>query len=77
MNRNIKLTFGYKFGQLDANKARSKTRGVRNDDLMGGGDDNSGGAGGGGAQVQGQSRRQARQAVSKEVKVKKAKAKKE
>ena len=75
LNRNVKLTFGYKFGQLDANKARSKTRGVSNDD-MGGGDDGSGGAGaGGGAQVQGQSRRQARQAVSEEVKAKKAKKK--
>ncbi|WP_420461163.1 TonB-dependent receptor domain-containing protein [Neolewinella sp.] len=78
LNRNIKLTFGYKFGQLDAGQARSKTRGVSNDDLMGGGDDNGGGAGGGGAQVQGQSRRQARQAVSKEAKAeKKEKAKAE
>ncbi len=44
LNRNVKLTFSYKFGQLDASKARSKTRGVSNDDLMGGGDDNGGGA---------------------------------
>ena len=77
LNRNFKITFGYKFGQLDAGQARSKTRGVSNDDLMGGADDNGGGTGGGGAQVQGQSRRQARQAVSKEAKAKKEKAKAE
>ncbi len=38
LNRNLKLTFSYKFGQLEAGKARSKTKGVKNDDLMGGGD---------------------------------------
>ncbi len=38
LNRNVKLTFSYKFGQLEASKARSKTRGVSNSDLMGGGD---------------------------------------
>ncbi len=43
LNRNVKLTVSYKFGQLDANKARSKTRGVQNDDVMSGGDDNGGG----------------------------------
>lgn len=58
LNRNIKVTFGYKFGELDASKARKKTRGVSNDDLMGGGDDN----GGGGAGPAPQSRRQTRRA---------------
>ncbi|THH40691.1 TonB-dependent receptor domain-containing protein [Neolewinella litorea] len=43
LNRNIKLTFSYKFGELEADRARRKTRGVSNDDLMGGGDDNGGG----------------------------------
>ena len=42
LNRNLKLTLSYKFGQLDANKARSRTRGVSNDDLMGGGDGGGG-----------------------------------
>ena len=73
LNRNIKLTFGYKFGQLDAGQARSKTRGVSNDDLLGGGDDNGGGAGGG-AQVQPQTRRQARRADSDAAKATKTEA---
>ena len=38
LNRNIKLTFSYKFGELEARKARKKTRGVKNADLMGGGE---------------------------------------
>ncbi|WP_116126674.1 TonB-dependent receptor domain-containing protein [Lewinella sp. IMCC34183] len=44
INRNVKLTFSYKFGELEADRARRKTRGVSNDDLMGGGDDGGGGA---------------------------------
>ena len=43
LNRNVKLTFSYKFGELEADRARSKTRSVTNDDLMGGGDDSGGG----------------------------------
>lgn len=66
LNRNIKLTFGYKFGELDANKARTKTRGVRNDDLMGGGDDNGGG--GGNAAPVPQTRRQVRKAGNEAAK---------
>ncbi len=45
LNRNVKLTFSYKFGELEADRARRKTRSVTNDDLMGGGDDNAGGGG--------------------------------
>jgi len=60
LNRNIKVTFGYKFGELDASKTRKKTRGVSNDDLMGGGDDN----GGGQTQAQPQTKRQVRKAAS-------------
>lgn len=43
VNRNVKLTFSYKFGELEADRARRKTRGVSNDDLMGGGDEAGGG----------------------------------
>lgn len=69
LNRNIKLTFGYKFGQLDANKARSKTRGVTNDDVMSGGDQNSGG----GDDTQApQTRRQVRRADKDAAKTTKA-----
>ena len=46
VNRNVKLTFSYKFGELEADRARRKTRGVSNDDLMGGGDEAGGGGGG-------------------------------
>ena len=45
VNRNVKLTFSYKFGELEADRARRKTRGVSNDDLMGGGDEAGGGGG--------------------------------
>ncbi|WP_173021376.1 TonB-dependent receptor [Lewinella sp. W8] len=58
LNRNIKITFGYKFGDLDASRTRKKTRGVSNDDLMGGGDENGGGQGA--APAPQQSRRQIR-----------------
>ncbi|PPK88171.1 outer membrane receptor for ferrienterochelin and colicin [Neolewinella xylanilytica] len=51
LNRNVKLTFSYKFGELEADRARRKTRSVTNDDLMGGGED--GGDGGGAAPAQG------------------------
>ncbi|MBB4079337.1 outer membrane receptor for ferrienterochelin and colicin [Lewinella aquimaris] len=67
LNRNIKLTFGYKFGQLDANKARSKTRSVNNNDLMGGGDDNGGGGNTNAAPAP-QTRRQAKKAAKEEEK---------
>lgn len=60
LNRNVKLTVSYKFGQLDANKARSKTRSVTNDDLISGGDDNGGG---GAAAPAPQTRRQIRKAA--------------
>ena len=43
LNRNVKLTFSYKFGELEAERSQRKTRSVTNDDLMGGGDDNGGG----------------------------------
>ena len=46
INRNVKLTFSYKLGELETDRARRKTRGVTNDDLMGGGDDTGGGGGG-------------------------------
>jgi len=61
LNRNIKVTFGYKFGELDASKARKKTRGVSNDDLLCGGDDN-----GGGQAAPPQTRRQQRKAAAPE-----------
>lgn len=67
LNRNFKLTFGYKFGDLDANKARKKTRGVHNDDLMGGGDDN----GGGNTAPAPQTKRQVRKAEKTDEKAKK------
>ncbi|MCP9236394.1 TonB-dependent receptor domain-containing protein [Lewinella sp. JB7] len=73
LNRNIKLTFGYKFGQLDASKARSKTRSVNNNDLMGGGDDTGGG--GGNAAPAPQSRRQVKKAAKADEKEDKKKKK--
>ena len=62
LNRNVKLTFSYKFGELEADRARSKTRGVSNDDLMGGGDDTGGDGAPAGASPQ--SRRAARKAAA-------------
>lgn len=41
-NRNIKVNFRYKFGSLNPQQTRRKTRGVSNDDLMGGGDSGGG-----------------------------------
>ncbi len=35
VNRNFKINFNYRFGKLDAQKVRKKTRSVSNDDLMG------------------------------------------
>lgn len=49
INRNIKVNFNYRFGKLDAQSSRKKTRSVRNDDLMGGGDNAGGMQEGGGA----------------------------
>ncbi|NJB84448.1 outer membrane receptor protein involved in Fe transport [Lewinella marina] len=71
LNRNVKLTFSYKFGELEADRARRKTRGVSNDDLMGGGDDGGGGAAASPAPTQ--SRRAARRATAPVKKDKKAK----
>ncbi|MPR35834.1 TonB-dependent receptor domain-containing protein [Salmonirosea aquatica] len=39
-NQNIKLTFSYKVGKMSL-VAKKKTRGVKNDDVMGGGDTNN------------------------------------
>ena len=64
LNRNVKLTFSYKFGELEADRARRKTRGVSNDDLMGGGDDGGGGGGDGAAAAPAPSRRAARRAAN-------------
>jgi outer membrane receptor protein involved in Fe transport len=52
-NRNIKINFRYKFGSLNPQQTRRKTRGVSNDDLMNGGDSNSGGMDTGGGQSMG------------------------
>ena len=75
INRNVKLTFSYKFGELEADRARRKTRGVSNDDLMGGGDDNGGG--GGAAPAPAPSRRAARRAAPAQEKPATRKNKKE
>lgn len=46
LNRSVRINFSYRFGKMDFQRNRKKTRSVRNDDLMGG----DGGNGGGGMQ---------------------------
>lgn len=48
LNRNFKVNLTYKFGKLTFADSRSKTRSVKNDDVIGGGDSMGGDAGGGG-----------------------------
>lgn len=48
INRNIKINFSYRFGKLDVQNTRKKTRSVSNSDLVGGGDSAEGGIQGGG-----------------------------
>lgn len=48
INRNFKINFNYRLGKLDAQRARKKTRSVKNDDLLGSGG-NGGMEQGGGA----------------------------
>ena len=42
-NRSIRVNFSYKFGSMDQNRMRKKTKSVSNDDLMGGGENMNGG----------------------------------
>ena len=46
INRSVRINFNYRFGKMDFQRGRKKTRSVRNDDLMG----DDGGMGGGGMQ---------------------------
>ncbi|MEM6318981.1 MAG: TonB-dependent receptor [Bacteroidota bacterium] len=46
VNRSVRINFNYRFGKMDFQRGRKKTRSVRNDDVMG--DDSGGGMGGGG-----------------------------
>jgi len=58
INRNIKINFSYRFGKMDFQERRKKTRSVNNTDLMGGGDGmQGGGVEGGGAPQGGRSAR--------------------
>ncbi len=42
LNRSVRVNFSYKFGKLEQQRKRKKTRGVTNDDLMEGGEQNGG-----------------------------------
>ncbi|MEM1121132.1 MAG: TonB-dependent receptor [Bacteroidota bacterium] len=50
INRSVRINFNYRFGKMDFQRNRKKTRSVRNDDVMGGDDGGMGGGmqGGGG-----------------------------
>ncbi|MCB9265722.1 MAG: TonB-dependent receptor [Lewinellaceae bacterium] len=72
INRNVKVNFNYRFGKLDAQSSRKKTRSVRNDDLMEGGDSTGGMQQGGGA-PQGNTGRRGRPQTNRKASSKKSK----